>query len=534
MDPCEGMDAENCTFLVNHTINATECRYGYCVEVTLYRQILGTIIFLAIWPFIVFDMKIFPLGRPAAALLGATFMVITTVITQDQVFAIVGNKGNLQTICLLLGMMFLSYYYDREGLLYILTLWIFGTKKPFRYVLWKICVLSAVLSATISNDAACIVLTPILIREHIKQGRSCKELPALLLGIATSANIGSAATFFGNPQNAFIAASSGGEVSLIIFFATTLPAAVLGTFLNILLLYVSYYKVIFLPTPEENEADGENKPTQLPKQSNEQNNTDEWITSFSIDTGATDSGSNNQVKNETTSLTKSDPQKTTWKSRIFIGWLIIITAVVVILLAIPPPPTITAVRFNLGLVPLGAAMLTILLDVFFYRKDAYDVMSQVDWGVILLFFGLFVWLQGLENTGFPDMLFKLALPYMNLSTVQGILFFTVFITIGSNILSNVPLVILVVHNLSDFNCGDNTCSVQLTGILLAWVSTIAGNFTLIGSVANLIVAEKARTCGNYRLTFWTYLKFGFITTSIVLFVGLPVVYFSGKFVDLSM
>lgn len=504
--------------------NITECSYNYCVEITLHRQILGTILFVVVWPFIVFDLKIFPLGRPAAALLGATFMVITTVIPQDQVFAVIGDKGNLQTICLLLGMMFLSYYYDREGLLYIITLWIFGTKKPFRHILWKICVLSAVLSAIITNDATCVVLTPILVKEHIKQNRSDRELPALLLAIATSANIGSAATFFGNPQNAFIAASSDGEVSLVVFFATSLPAAVLGTILNVVLLYLSYFKVIFFEkTGVEQQVNRSVSP-----QSNEQ---------ATIRVKSTSTGTNGEV-NETSLLAKSkveltcDAQKRTWKSWVFIAWLITITVVVVILLAIPPPPIIKPVEFNLGLVPIGAAILTMLLDTCFYRRDAYDAISKIDWGVILMFFGLFVWLQGFENTGFPDTLFRLILPYMDLSTIEGVLLFTIFVIIGSNVLSNVPLVILVVHYLFKFQCDKTTCTAQLTGVLLAWVSTIAGNFTLIGSVANLIVAEKGRTCGNYRLTFWTYLKFGFISTTIVLFVGLPLVYFSGKNINL--
>ena len=528
MDLYDEMDLSNHTQLENYTENATECRYGYCVPIILKRQILGTIIFVVIWPFIVFDMKLFPLGRPAAALLGATIMVISNVIPQDQVFAVIGDKNNLQTICLLLGMMILSYYYDREGLLQLLTLWIFGSRKPLRHVLWKICVLSAVLSAIISNDAACIVLTPILIKEHIKQGRSRNEFPALLLGIATSANIGSTATFFGNPQNAYIAANSDGQVSLVIFFATSLPASVLGTILNIILLYLSYFRVIF-----KDKEVADKKPQKMEKQSTKVRDTQEHETSLSCTEKSINvTIDNGERKKETDLLTKRNPVKMTWKARIFITWLISITVVVVILLAIPPPPTITAVEFNLGLVPLGASILTILFDTLIYRKDVYDMMSKVDWGVLLMFFGIFVWLQGFENTGFPDKIFNLSLPYMDLSNIEGILFFTVFITIGSNLISNVPLVILVVHKLNDFKCGDNDCSAQLTGILLAWVSTIAGNFTLLGSVANLIVAEKGRTCGNYHLTFWTYLKFGFLTTLIVLFAGLPVVYFAGKHVDL--
>ena len=71
-------------------------------------------------------------------------------------------------------------------------------------------------------------------------------------------------------------------------------------------------------------------------------------------------------------------------------------------------------------------------------------------------------------------------------------------------------------------------SLIVSSLLLAWVSTIAGNFTLFGSVANLIVAEKAKRHINYSLGFFSYLLFGLFSTFVVLFVGLPIVYFLGK------
>ena len=215
---------DNCTNLTNGSL-VDACEDEICVEDTIYRKVMGTIIFVMVWPFIVLDLKWFPLGRPAAALLGATFMVIFVIVPPSQVFEVVGAKGSLQAIFLLLGMMLLSYYYDREGLLRIVALWIFGKDKPFYHILWKICALTACMAAIITNDATSLVMTPLVLTEHIKQGRSRKELAPLLIGICSSANIGSAATFFGNPQNAFIAANSEGQVSLIVFFQTTLPAA---------------------------------------------------------------------------------------------------------------------------------------------------------------------------------------------------------------------------------------------------------------------------------------------------------------------
>ena len=224
-------------------------------------------------------------------------------------------------------------------------------------------------------------------------------------------------------------------------------------------------------------------------------------------------------------------KKRSWRQILFTIWLIVITIVVVALLAVPP---LQDIQFNLGLVPLGAGILTMLVDTILNRKYLYDAITKIDWAVILLFMVLFVWLGGFENTRIPNLIFDKILPYMDLFRVEDVLLFTVIVVVGSNILSNVPLVILVVAQLFNFNCGDGTCTGQLTGVLLAWVSTIAGNFTLIGSIANLIVAEKARSCADYRLTFWGYLKFGFVSTLVVLFPGLLIVYFAGKYVSLPM
>ena len=198
----------------------------------------------------------------------------------------------------------------------------------------------------------------------------------------------------------------------------------------------------------------------------------------------------------------------------------------VVLLAVPPPPTVSVV-FNLGCSPLGAAISTMLVDTIINRKYAYDAMLKIDWTVILMFMGLFIWIEGFQNTCFPYLAFRALAPYMNLHRIEGVLLFTVFVTIGSNIFSNVPLVILIAHRIDHLMCGDELCDGPPGGLLLAWVSTVAGNFTLIGSIANLIVAEKARSAAHFHLTFWAYLRFGFISTLLVIFIPLPIVYYLG-------
>ena len=54
--------------------------------------------------------------------------------------------------------------------------------------------------------------------------------------------------------------------------------------------------------------------------------------------------------------------------------------------------------------------------------------------------------------------------------------------------------------------------------------TFPGNLTLFGSVANLIVAQKAQESVDYHLTFWTYLRYGLPSTLLTLTVGILLIY----------
>ena len=189
--------------------------------------------------------------------------------------------------------------------------------------------------------------------------------------------------------------------------------------------------------------------------------------------------------------------------------------------------------FNSGLIPLAIAILTMLADSLLTRSHAYEAMVKIDWTVILLFSGLFVWLEGFQVTCLPSRAFAAMRGVMDVCSVRGVLVFTLFVAVGSNLLSNVPLVVLMARFLPEFECpahsgeggADVAFRVRVAGMVLAWTSTVAGNFTLVGSVANLIVAEKALKEVGFRLSFWGYVRFGAVSTVVVILSGLPVVYF---------
>lgn len=569
----------------NYTHNATNVTTPTCMPESLYIQVAGTVVFVLVWPFIAFDFKWFPLGRPGSALVGGTLMGLLLVLSQEGIYVELGKRSNLQTLYLLVGMMFLAYYYDREGLLQLVALRIFdrdghGRARPFKHVLWKACLLSALLSAAVTNDATCVVVTPLLLKEHARQGRSRKELLPLLLGVATSANIGSAATYFGNPQNAFIAASSMDHISLVLFFEAALPAALVGMVLSVGLLYACHFRVLFFGAGARDGAVGEEEgeeerqerrgvgrgkaaPVIYSELKEEEEEGEEQRNMSSVDNGGLGEGgsgsdlalstsedrpgatppdaSRDMVEfsgEERPTLATSAPHTRstrewfsmlTWRRGLFVGWLGLGTLALVTMLAIPP----NVLSFNSGLIPLAVAIATMLVDSIVNRRHAYEAMVKIDWTVILLFSGLFVWLEGFQVTCLPSWAFAAMRGAMDICSVQGVLLFTVFIAVGSNLLSNVPLVVLMARFLPEFECpahpsdggSDVAFRVRVAGMVLAWASTIAGNFTLIGSVANLIVAEKALKEAGFRLTFWGYVRFGAISTVVVTLSGLPVVYF---------
>jgi Na+/H+ antiporter NhaD/arsenite permease-like protein len=125
---------------------------------------------------------------------------------------------------------------------------------------------------------------------------------------------------------------------------------------------------------------------------------------------------------------------------------------------------------------VGAAVL--LLSRRFHSAD---VMGFVDWQLLLLFIGLFVVNHAFGQTGLAGEAVAWLAAHGVLLHEPGPL--TVIGVLLSNLVSNVPAVMLLLPHLG--------ADPQNAGVLLALVSTFAGNLLLVGSIANLIVADLA-------------------------------------------
>jgi len=132
--------------------------------------------------------------------------------------------------------------------------------------------------------------------------------------------------------------------------------------------------------------------------------------------------------------------------------------------------------------------------------------------VLLFFAGLFVVMGAFAKAGYVAALLGGVEPMLAAAGPWSAALLSLVTVLFSNLVSNVPAVILMQPLVRHLGGGDSLW------LLLALASTFAGNLTLVGSVANLIVAEQASTQGIH-LGFWTYLKVGLPVTVLAAAAG---------------
>ena len=159
-----------------------------------------------------------------------------------------------------------------------------------------------------------------------------------------------------------------------------------------------------------------------------------------------------------------------------------------------PPPVVAAI---------GGALL--LVQRHLSPKAIY---GDVDWSLLVLFLGLFLILGGAEQAGITREILGVA-ERLNL---HNSVIFAAIVTVLSNLVSNVPAVMLLKGVVPQFH------DAHTAWLLLAMSSTLAGNLTITGSVANIIVVEKARA--EAHIGFLEYMKIGVPVTVATLAIGL--------------
>ena len=164
--------------------------------------------------------------------------------------------------------------------------------------------------------------------------------------------------------------------------------------------------------------------------------------------------------------------------------------------------------FFAGQPPAKAAIVIGALLLLTRRVKSGRVYAEIDWSLLLMFTGLFIIVAGAERVLLTPSVMRAAAA-LRLDRVPAL---TAITAVLSNLVSNVPAVLLLrpfVVALPD---------PRTSWKVVAMASTLAGNFTLLGSIANLIVAEKAARRG-ITIGFWDYFRLGAPVTVATLLIG---------------
>ncbi|MEH6434937.1 anion transporter [Massilia sp. DD77] len=374
------------------------------------------IIFLVVYlGMILGGLPFLQLDRTGVALLGAIALIGIDALSLDEAVAAI----DLPTMILLFSFMVISAQMRLGGFYDWVTHRLAGLPLRPAGLLAVLVVITAALSAIFSNDIVCLAVAPVLIEACRR--RRLAPLP-FLLALAIAANIGSAATLIGNPQNMLIGQTL--RLPFGAYFLKALLPVVVG-------LFISWALIV-------RQIGGR------------------WKEAGALADGATAPGPQAE-----------EVPFDAWQT---IKGLVIAGALLVAFLVAPWP------REHMALIGAGILLMS-------RRLHSRKMLGLVDWELLVLFMSLFVVNHALQRTGMPaDAMAYLATAGVRLDE-PGSLFLATFLL--SNLVSNVPAVMLLlpaVHH-------------EIGGVLLALVSTLAGNLLIVGSIANIIVVDAAARYG---------------------------------------
>jgi len=166
-------------------------------------------------------------------------------------------------------------------------------------------------------------------------------------------------------------------------------------------------------------------------------------------------------------------------------------------------------NLSIPLIALIGASLILLLG----RIKPSKVIRQVDWVLLLFFASLFIVVHAIEKAGLMEQLLTQVKPTENGAGLAGIHLVSLFL---SQIVSNVPFTVVMLPLMK-------TANSDMLWLALASASTLAGNATIIGAMANLIVIETAESKG-VKIRFMEFFRIGIVVTLISMILSFGIIY----------
>jgi len=468
--------------------------------------------------------KLVPLERPASSMLGAVLCLLTLEFTTEWSFKAFCYI-DWDTLALLFGLMLIVVMIDESGLMVMIEMTL--ESKVRWWFLTKICFICAILSAIVMNDTICLFFTkPILeaVRKHPKMSENA--LP-YLMALCSNTDIGSALTVTGNPQNAMIA-SIEKTITYYNFLVSMVLPCIIAWVINWLMLLVWFRQslgiVLWEKKSNRNGLIEEDKKKLVGKSQNLRKNGPDGGC-FILNCGCLVPREDRKIilsfdEEELIIRKDSLAAGNTYKLFLVFGIILMIAGFFVGI-------NVAGIAIGFGVIFMCTRSVIESRSKTKRKKmELVDTSSEkyiesIDWSLIILFTGLFIMISATVQTGYPDKFFKAIFDSCKEDPKDQCPWMLAFmIVIFSNVISNVPVILLIKGYIGG-TIAQGVVS-RKNWMFISWVCSLAGNFILLGSATNLIVADQARQAGHDVLTTINHGKFGIPSTIACIAAGVPI------------
>lgn len=494
---------------------------------TTFGKASVAVIYFAFWVFLMFPNWFLPIGRPGLALAGGLSMVVWRAILRyfdhgpvfDAEAVII-----MEPLFLLFGLMLTTIYLEKMERGGIFDKLRNSLDHP---VNWRrsfnIMLMSTIGSAAVMNDSVVLIFSGVVVDLCVRH-KVTNSMP-YLLSLATTANIGSALTMTGNPQNILIVSLAYDAISWLEFASNMVIPVVVATVINAVMMFTYYAKELFPGSSGylENCA----------------------IMFLGRKTQQIEALENAyHVKKSSNSETDIPKGWTLWSKL-----QVLVTILFLVCFAAGLDVCVVSICAGIVLMVLASyknqhydkklpdktefdANGNALPPKKLYDMDGNEIepeeeelitesettLTEVDYGLLLLFIGQFMLIGSFDDTGLPQSFFDWSMgscregPYDGYN-LEGLCIyrFVSIITVLSNVASNVPVCQMLAATFPYASL--------YQWMQVSFSATIAGNLTMLGSAANMIVAFQAAKVGDRTFTSERHGPFGIPSTLLCLFVG---------------
>jgi len=491
-------------------------------QFSVFGKVSVFIIYFAFWVFLMFPNWFLPIGRPGIALGGGLSMVVwryILMVTGQGPFFDAERVIILEPLFLLFGLMLTTIYLEkmeRGGLFDKLR---DSLDDP---VNWKrsgkIMLMSTIGSAAVMNDSVVLIFSGVVVDLCVRH-KVANSLP-YLLSLATTANTGSALTLTGNPQNILIVSLMYDDISWLDFAGNMLLPVFTASAINAGMMFVYYGAELFPGSSGVMENIGIMFLG---------NRTPEMLAQEHAYYARQSASEGHEV------------QGNSWTF-----WSKLQVLIVIIFLIF------FACGFDVCVVSITTG--AILMVIAAYKRQHYDpkpdhtqydvegnplppkktydmdgneiepeeeelvtesetTLTEVDYGLLMLFIGQFLLIGSFDDTGVPQAFFGLSMGNCADQMTEGacVYWFVLIVTVLSNVASNVPVCQMLAATFPYASPYD--------WLQVSFSATIAGNLTMLGSAANMIVAFQAAKVGDRTFTSERHAPFGIPSTILSLYAG---------------